>query len=391
MNPVSVSEEQVPVVDRTAGRVELRRSRRRELMWDVSATSLTIVIALAVGFIAIFAVGKNPVEAFSAMLTGPFSRSIRIGRWLEDATTITLLGLSVAIPFRAGQVSLGAEGQIFVGALVAATLSIHLSLPGVIGLLLPAAAAMVAGFVLGSLPGAMKAYWGANEIVSTLMLNAVVVRIYAWLLTSYLMADGATTVVSEYLPESSRFNALTDMFGVDLGRANLLLFVVPAIAVGVWVLLMRTPFGYELRMVGANANFANYGGIRSRRAVAMSYAVGGAIAGLAGAHLVQGTNGRMILGISAGLGFEGIVVALLARNNPLVIPLAGLGYSYLRVGGDVMEQDASVGNEIVYIIQATVILLVTAQAAHALLRRRRQRVKSSAGMTDGTSSPSGVC
>lgn len=365
--------------DRTAARNELRRTRRRELVWDIGATVLTILMALAVGFVATLAVGKDPIEAFSAMLTGPFSRSIRIGRWLEDATTITLLGLSVAIPFRAGQVSLGAEGQIFIGALVAGTLSIHLAMPGLAGLLIPAAAAMLAGYVLGLLPGAMKAYWGANEIVSTLMLNAVMVRVYAWLLTSYLMADGATIVASEYLPSSSRFNPLSDLFGTDLGRANVLLFAVPVIACGVWLLLMRTPFGYEMRMVGANARFATYGGVGSRRVIAMSYAVGGAIAGLAGAHLVQGTNGRMILGISAGLGFEGIVVALLARNNPLVIPLAGLGYSYLRVGGDVMEQDASVGNEIVYIIQATVILLVTAQAAHALLRRRRHRGKADVG------------
>lgn len=350
-----------------------RRRQRNATLVDLGATIATIVLALLIGFLATWMVGKDPVEAFRALLTGPLTRSLRIGRWIEDATTIILLGLSVSIPFRAGQVSLGAEGQVYAGALAAGAVAVKVPLPPVLSWLVPMAAAALVGYLLGLGPGTMKARWGANEIVSTLMLNAVIVRVYAWILTSFLMARGATIVASEYMPHDSRLTRLSGWFGHDLGRANVGVLLIPLVVLLVWFLLTRTPYGYEVRMVGANANFATYGGVSSERVVATTYAVGGAIAGLVGAHLVMGTNNRLILSISAGLGFEGIVVAILARNNPLVIPIAGAAYSYLRVGGEVMEQQASVGTEIVQIIQATIILLITAQVAHTVLRRYRTK------------------
>jgi simple sugar transport system permease protein len=143
--------------------------------------------------------------------------------------------------------------------------------------------------------------------------------------------------------------------------------------------MSRTPFGYEVRTIGSNEKFARYGGINTRRTIALAFAIGGAIAAVAGVHLVLGVHQRLIRGISAGLAFEGIVVALLARNNPLLIPITGLFYSYLRVGGDIMEQEASVGTEIVLVIQAVIILLLTAQALVDLAKRRTIRVVQQEG------------
>jgi simple sugar transport system permease protein len=139
----------------------------------------------------------------------------------------------------------------------------------------------------------------------------------------------------------------------------------------VWVLIQRTPLGYEIRMIGANIKFADYGGVNTRRTIMLTIALSGAVAGLAGAHLAMGIHRKLILNISVGLAFEGVVVALLARNNPLVVPFTGLLYAYLREGARDMEADANISAEVVRIIQAVVILLITAEALVTFFQRRR--------------------
>jgi len=134
-------------------------------------------------------------------------------------------------------------------------------------------------------------------------------------------------------------------------------------------LMYRTPFGYELRMVGANLKFARYGGVNTPRTIILTMAISGAIAGLAGAHLAMGVNQKLIVNITVGLGFEGVVVALLARNNPLAVPIAALAYGYLRAGADVMERSTDVSREMVLIIQAIIILLITAERIMPIVQR----------------------
>lgn len=363
--------------DRDAARRAVAVERRRGVLAETAGVLLTIVIALAVALVVMVAIGKDPYEAFRALITGPLSRSTRVGRLLEDWTTITLLGLSVVIPFRAGQLNVGAEGQLFTGALVAGAISVSWSLPPGLAIVVPMVAAATAGFLVACIPGWMKARLGANELVSTLMLNAIIVRLYSYLLTEFLTPPRATIVASEYLPSAARLPLLTDLFHVDLGRANAGILLVPVMTFVVWLLLRRSSIGFRARIVGSNEAFAKYGGIDAKRVIVLTFAIGGAVAGLAGAHLVQGVNGRLLMGISAGLGFEGIVVAILARNNPLMVPVAAFFYSYLRVGGDVMEQEAKVGTEIVYVIQAVVVLLITARLVQKLVERRRaQRLRT---------------
>lgn len=365
-----------PSFDRAAERARVQQERRRSAMIDFSVTLGTIALALLVGFLVMLIVGKDPLLAYSSLLSGPLSRSNRTGRWIEDATTLIILGLSVSIPFRARQFSLGAQGQMFIAAMIAAVVAIYLPMPPVVAVLLPLAAAMVVGFLVGLLPGLMKAYLNANEIVSTLMLNAVIVLLYDFLLTNVFTPPGSQSLRSELIQPNSMLLRLTAIFGVNLGRANLAVLFVAILVIAVWALLNRTPFGYEIRTIGANEKFARYGGINTRRTIALSFAIGGAIAAVAGAHLVLGVHQRLIPGIAAGLGFEGIVVALLARNNPLFIPITGVFYSYLRVGGDIMEQEAAVGAEIVQVIQAVIILLLTAQVLVDYVKARNRRARS---------------
>ena len=314
---------------------------------------------------------KATNKAYDAFLLGPLSRLNRWVIWVRDALTLIMLGLAIAIVFRAEQFSLGAEGQLYFGALVS----------GVIGLsfgnvskevLVPIAllSAATAGFLWGLLPGVLKAYLGANELVSTLMLNTIATRFYEMILTWQLKPSDAGYIASDWIPPNGLLSPLVDISGDQLSIAVYLLI---ALVVLTWLLIQRTPIGYEIRMIGANIKFAAYGGVNTRRTIMLAMAISGAVAGLAGAHLAMGVHRKLILNISLGLAFEGVVVALLARNNPLVVPFTGLLYAYLRTGAQVMERDANISQEVVRIIQAVVILLITAEALVSFLQRRRIR------------------
>ena len=142
-----------------------------------------------------------------------------------------------------------------------------------------------------------------------------------------------------------------------------------AAVVCTWFLMERTPFGYELKMLGANSKFAEYGGINTKRVIALSMAISGILAGIAGAHLSMGLLKRLTINLSTGMGFEGIVVALLARNNPKWVLVTGLFYGYLRTGAQIMERSSDVTREVVMIIQAIIILLITAEQLFPMFQR----------------------
>ena len=312
---------------------------------------------------------SQTVDAYEAFLLGPLSRQNRWVIWMRDALTLIMLGLAIAIVFRAEQFSLGADGQLYFGALASGALILAFGdLPKI--LLVPVAllSAATAGFLWGLVPGVLKAYLGANELVSTLMLNTVAARFYEMVITEQLQPPDAGFTTSDWFSPNGLLTPIIDVAGDQVTIAVYLLIFLVLLT---WVLIQRTPLGYEIRMIGANIKFANFGGINSKRTIMLAMAISGAVAGLAGAHLAMGIHRRLILNISLGLGFEGVVVALLARNNPLVVPFTGLLYAYLRTGAQVMERDANVSSEVVRIIQAVVILLITADALVAFFRQRR--------------------
>jgi len=305
--------------------------------------------------------------AYETFLLGALGRVNRWAVWIQDATTLIFVGLAIAIVFRARQFSLGAEGQLYFGALISGVIALNLETLSP-WLVIPIAllAAMTAGFLWGLLPGALKAYLGANELVSTLMLNTVAVRFYELILTFELKPPEAGYIASGQFPASGQLPPL-----VTETQVSIAVFLAIVAVLLVWLLIERTTLGYEIRMVGSNARFADYGGINTRRTIMLSMAVSGIVAGLAGAHLSMGIHRMLIQNISLGLAFEGVVVALLARNNPLVIPFTALLYAYLRAGAQFMERDANVSFEIVRIIQAIIILLITAEALTAFFQARR--------------------
>ncbi len=356
--------------------------KRRQFWLDLLRIVSVIIVALGIGFIITLLVSNEPVKAFTELLTGPFPRISfadggfeikgmnRFGNWIEESITLILLGLSVAIVFSARQFSLGAEGQLFMGALAAGIVSLFINAPLAIHIGLALIAAGAAGFIWGLIPGILKAYINVNEIVSTLMLNVIALQIYRLLLTQWLKDPTAGFVATEFFPETAILPII-----IPGTRVTIALFIALLGVVAVWFLMSRTPLGYEIRVIGANLKFAEYGGINTKWVIAMSFAVSGILAGLAGAHLSMGLLKQLTLNLSIGIGFEGIVVAMLARNNPKAVLVTGLFYGYLRTGAQIMERSSDVTREVVLIIQAIIILLITAERIFPLIHewwRQRQ-------------------
>ena len=332
---------------------------------------LAIGVSLAIAVSIVILVSREPLGALEALLLGPLTRSTRWSTWITDSITLALLGFAFVIVFRARQISLGADGQLHAGALFGALAAFGVGLPGSVHWLVVLVAAALGGFLLGGLAGALKSRLGANEVVSTLMLNVIALRVYEAVLSGPLLDRTAGYIQSERFPHGSLLPNLVSHTTITVG----LVFVLLA-AIALTVYLGSTTSGYRARIVGANAAFARYGGIDERRVVWLSMALSGAIAGLAGAHLVFGVHERLILNVSIGLGYEGIVVALMARNRPWAVPFCALLYGYLRTGGQILERESDVSYDFVRAVLAVVLLLITAEWF------RRSRVLRRGATTD---------
>lgn len=357
--------------------------KRKQFLLEWVRIITVIIIALVIGFVITALVSQEPVKAYTELLTGPLPKVTagpdgwalkgvnRFGNWMEDSITLILIGLAVAVVFSARQFSLGAEGQIFLGALAAGVVSLHFSAPAFIHISLALIAAGLAGFLWGLIPGVLKAYLNADEIVSTLMLNVIAIQIYRFVLTQYLKDPTAGFVATAFFPATAILPVI-----IPGTRVTVMLIITVAAIVATWFLMVRTPLGYEIRILGANLKFAEYGGVNAKRVIALSMAISGILAGLAGAHLAMGLLKQLTLDMSLGIGFEGIVVALLARNDPRAVPIAGLFYGYLRTGAQIMERSSDVTREVVLIIQAIIILFVTAERVVPLIQAWWQRRQS---------------
>lgn len=357
----------------------IRRLLLKPSVRDFIRVLLAITISLALGFLITVLVSEDPVGAYKAFLTGPVSRLNRAGEWIKESITLALLGLSVALVFKAELFSLGAEGQMLLGALVSGAIALFVPLPGYLRIPLALIAAMVVSFLYGVIPGILKAHLNANEIVSTLMLNAIALKFYDYILIFFIKPENAGYNASDFFPKEGTlpifipnipiFSEIYQLFFAQADVSIMLYLAIIAVVI-TWYVMFRTPFGYELRMLGASIKFARYGGVDTKRTIVLAFAVSGVLAGLAGAHLGMGVHTKLIANITVSLGFEGIVVALLARNNPLAVPFAALAYGYLRAGADIMERSSDVSREMVLIIQAIIILLVTAERVLPIIQQR---------------------
>jgi len=346
---------------------------------EVLRILIAVGSALLLGFIITLFVSEDPVGAYKSFLLGPLSKFNRFGDWIEESITLILVGLSVAIAFKANLFSMGTQGQLVLGALVSGVVALYVPLPTILRIPLALICAMMVGFIWGWIPGYLKAYLNANEIVSTLMLNTIAIKIYDYFLVFHIKPPDAGYNVSATFPEQGILpsfvpnlpflNKIYTLFSEQTNITIMVYIVIVAVIVA-YYLIFRTPFGYKLRMIGSNVKFARYGGIDTKQTTILVFAISGVFGALAGAHLTMGIHHSIIANISVSMAFEGIIVAILARNNPLFIPITGLAYGYLRAGANIMERSSDVSREMIYVIQALIILFVTAERILPMVQKR---------------------
>jgi simple sugar transport system permease protein len=321
---------------------------------EVQRSVTALVIALAVACIVVMLTSKAPLEALYTLLTAPASKPRTIGLWFDDVAKLTVTGLAFSLVFQARQFAMGVQGQVYVGALASTYVALSPLGPTFAAIPLGIMAAMLAGAIWGFIPGFAKARLGANEIVSSLMLNYIAIELCSFLVRVQLREKPGVLTTLEF-PDAAVFPQLFPGTRVDLG----LLLALAAVLI-VWFALYRTAWGLKLRLVGHNARFAEYAGIKSTFIMVSAMSAAGALGGMLGAMFVQGqTYGKLTVLFEGGLAFEGILVAIVARSRPLAVPIVAIFYGYLRQGAQLMNIRTDVPAEVIGVVTAIIILLVS--------------------------------
>ena len=339
--------------------------RRNIIVFETVRTALTIAIALLIGYVILLFTTEQAGEAFKWFVLGPISTKRRIVELLNRTTPLVFTGLAVSIVFQAEIFNIGAEGQLFFGAVAATFAALHFPRVQFLHAILVMAFAMIAGGAWAAVPAYMKAKWNASELVSSLMMNYVAFFLGLYLVNYHMRDVNAGYLVSYRFPRTAWLPRLLRRYNLYPG-----IFIAIAFAILVWFFLYRTKYGYELRMVGRNKEFARFSGIKVENVIIYSQIISGMVAGLAGAVELMGLYKRFVWQMMPGYGFDGIIVALLARNNPIAVIPAAFLVSYMRTGAYVMGRMTGIAPEIVMMLQAIIILLITAEAFLAFWKRR---------------------
>jgi simple sugar transport system permease protein len=360
--------------------------------WRAAVPSiLSVLLALIVCWVAIVVTRNAKVagEAYLQMLYGGIGQWPRfldtgdgallarpLGEAAGKAALLILAGLSVAVAFKAGLFNIGAQGQMVMGALVGAVVGAQISAPAVLHIPLALLGAAVAGAAWALIAAALKLWRGVHEVISTIMLNWVAVSLVDnWLSVGPLraVAAGGHSVAgtAEIMPTAH----LPRLLG-DISRLNLGFPIALGVALLVWVWLTRTRRGFETRAAGMGPEAARAAGIPVKQRAAEAMALSGALAGLAGAVLVMGTEFRYPGVLGAPYGFDGIAIALIGNNNPLGVTVTALFFGILRAGGTRMQL-LGVHKTFPELIQGLALLFVAGRLVWlALLRRRKAQVAS---------------
>jgi simple sugar transport system permease protein len=329
---------------------------------------VAIPIALGIGAIILLLAGYNPIEAYTAMWQGAFKDRAAITEVLIKATPLILIGAGLAVAFRCSIWNIGAEGQFYAGAVAATATGIYLgSLPSIILVPLVLLAGVASGALWGMLAAFMKNRFGANEVVSTIMLNYIAIYLTGWLVTGPMIETEGLFAQTAKISENARLWRFLPPTRLHLG-----FIIALAVAVALYILIFKTSLGYTIRAVGINPDAARYAGINVKQKTLLAMGISGGAAGLAGAVEVAAISYRLYQLISPGYGFDGIAVSLLVNNNPLGVIFSGILFGALRSGAEVMQMNAKVPSVLVYLIQGLVILSVVAFGVYSYVSKEKE-------------------
>ncbi|MGH7713612.1 MAG: ABC transporter permease [Gemmatimonadaceae bacterium] len=326
----------------------------------VLPTVIALAVAALIGDILILSFGQSPGAVYRLLLDGTWGNAYGFGQVLYKATTLAFTGLAVTLGLRAGRFNIGAEGQLAFGGFAAALVGLWLpaGTPALLAIPLCMAGAALGGACVGAIPGALKARFGASEVIVTIMLNFIVLAFLNWIVATRLHVAELLHTPEIHAGAVPRLSSVIPVFHGSAANFILLLALAAALFAG-WY-LFRTREGYELRAVGLQPAAAEYGGVKVGRIWFRALVLAGAFAGLGGTNFVLGYKQYYEEGFGAGAGYLGIAVALVGRNHPLGVLFAALLFATLSQGG--LAVNAVVPKQMVEVLTAVVIIAVAAAA-----------------------------
>ena len=314
-----------------------------------------------------------PADIYNALRSGdgvainkaftPFFES------LLQATPYIFAGLAVALGFRVGLFNIGAEGQLFIGALGTVWVATSLKgYPSIVHVPLALLGGAICGGIWGMIPGWLKAKTGAHEVINTIMMNYIAFRLSEYMLTGILRDPNKSTPISAPIEKSAWLPRFFD----DPNRFHAGFFIALLMAFLVYWLLFKTSWGFELRTVGLNPNAARYAGMNIVRSTVVTMFLSGALAGLAGANEVLGVNHNLAVAFSSGYGFDSIALALLGNSHPFGVVLAALLFGFLRNGAIQMQLTAGIPIDIISVLQSLILAFIAAPAIIRTMYRLKE-------------------
>jgi ABC-type uncharacterized transport system permease subunit len=349
----------------------MKRLDARRIGLALAAPVLAVVITLVITSVVLLASGRDPLHTFSVLLGEAGKPRIEV-QILNAATTYYLSAIAVAIGFRMNLFNIGVDGQYRLAALLAAAVGGSVALPGPLRVVLIIAVAMLVGAFWAGIAAVLKVTRGVSEVISTIMLNFIATGLIAYLLTPGRLAqtiEGSNNISTTPIPDSAWFPGIPLIPGA---RNDVFGFILVAVVVGgiYWYVLGRTRFGFDLRATGASESAAVASGVNVKRMIVLSMLLSGAVAGLVGMPQLLGSSHAYSLDFPAGLGFTGIAIALLGRNNPIGIAFGALLWAFLDSAAIRLDFEG-IPQEIVAIMQGVLVLSVV--IAYELVRRYRVR------------------
>ena len=329
----------------------------RSLRDQIGPPLLAVAVAMVLGFLLVVAVSDDPLLAYRDLLFANFDSAANLALFVDRAMPLVLIGLGVVFAFRAGVFNVGAEGQLYLGAVAATAAALAVPswpAPAIVGVAI--LAGILAGAVWGWIPGILKVKLDLDEVVSTLMLNFIALLFTQFLVTGSLRDASAYGAVSLVIPKAAWLPEIPGLPGATIGAA-----LAPCLAVLSWIVLFRTEWGAGLRAAGTNRRFADAVGIEAGRTVVTAMLVSGGFAGLAGAFYVLGIGHRFEQNFSPEFGLIGLTVALLARTHPLGVVATAAFYALILNGAAYMQIDTDVPRSLVSLIAGLLVLLMTAR------------------------------
>lgn len=332
----------------------LKKDNREYLI----SLALSIFASLLIGAIIMIFNGRNPLVGYGSLIKGAFGSNYNIATTLAKTVPLVLTGLGAAIAFRAGIFNVGGEGQLYLGAFAAAYVGISFtSLPALVGIPLAIGGGALVGGAYAFIPGILKVKYKVDEVITTIMLNTVAILFTGYLVNHPFATSKGKMGATEIIADQYQFSKL-----VKLSTLNTSIFYMGAIAIIMYYILQKTAFGYDIKMTGQNKLFARYGGIDDKKAMVIAMVISGGLCGIAGAFEVIGVHYRFLQNISPEFAFDGMLIALIVKNNPLGIILMAVFFGALKTGSISMENTTGIPSELVLVIQSIIILFIAGEA-----------------------------